>query len=858
MKNKRRIENMTKIYIPEEKPPLKAYLRADPHSQHFTYVGKNEDLVTYDMFWGNLSSDGLYLDYSLIKNRNIQVSEGISENDTIQTLSNEHCDEWIGRNIINSSLSKLFVIQGYAGCGKTTFLNHLIRTSNSYMSNIYIDIGRDWSYPQEPHMFFNEALGAFDYLLDELAKSKRIRDSVWKKFIEIGSDLDIKEFDLEIPNVIPVFRKIKKNSSWNSLRSNLHNYLNDTYGGKKYIGNTTDEIDNSVWHNFGQTQTVVALLVLLACAKCYTANYQSGGSFTLIFDNLDVITNPAIPAENVVLLWGVISHYASYVNKNSKKLPDFKIIITVRKVLYSHIVSHLPDLEMIASYDPFYVNVCDISNLYLSQEILNHRIKYWIDHIDDKTTIEKLLELKEIATVNDNNILLEESKSEEDYELKRTINLDAFCNHNYRAFSNVLSVFLDDDKYTKLILPDFKSESLSMDWQKVATLTFLLSFLYRKEKIWNSMGFGCKDFNTLDYPTTLNRLILNYLFVSKQGQFLYHLASERADIPTHNKVSLKQMLDMFANVKFMTINTGLNQEEIDIKYRDINMSNTEELIIDRLADMCARNPRSIHSKAYGYDSDEDELWRRPLYFVGGVKLNYTAASYDELKKYFKKKIDDEKSDEVMFAITDEGFILIRDIVANFEFYSGRYCNSSLMKPLHQATSKSELDILIQPVYNAVKTCCIRKVFFMNQYMKEYNLDKNQYFKRYFHPRTTPHYKNVSGANKKLSKYSFRPQLHIVRVIYAHIAYFNTVKELFSNYSEKKTMCECLTDWIEEYLKLYKYYFYSEFVNTICNRDNTVYHELSNLLQEQKNHYGPDGDYKNIEINIRNSRKESSY
>lgn len=837
---------MAKIYVDRGNTPFKAYLRADPHSQKFVYMDNNEELVTYDMFWGGSSSNGLYLDYSSIKNRNIIISDGISENNRSQTLRNEHCDEWIDKSIINSSLSKLFVIQGYAGCGKTTFLNYLIHNTN--MDNIYIDIGRDWSYPQEPHMFFNEALSAFDYLIENIVNAKE-REAVWDKFIEVGSDLNIKEFDLEIPNVIPVFKRIKKATGWKDLRGRLREYLNDTYGGKKYIIDAN--VDNRVWHNFGQTQTIVSLLILLACAKYY---YQNGNSFTLIFDNLDVITNPAIPAENVFLLWGVISRYISYINKTQKQLPFFKIIITVRKVLYSHIVSNLPNLEMTVSYDPFYVNVCDISNLYLSQEILNHRIEYWTKHLNDRRIINKLSELKEIVTVHDDNTVSENGRGESDYIVRRTINLDAFFNHNYRAFSNVLSIFIDNDKYTEIMLPDFKSNSLSKDWQKVATLTFLLSFLYRKEKIWNSMGFGCKDFNTLDYPTTLNRLILNYLYVAKRGQALYHFASERTDIPTHNQISLKQILDVLTKIKFITINTNLNQDEIENKY-ETSKFKTEELIIERLADMCARNPRSIHSKAYGYDSDEDELWRRPLYFVGGVLLNHTATSNEELKKFLKKKYNEDKADEVLFSITDEGFILIRDIVANFEFYSGRY--GTLMKPLHQATSERELNTLIQPVYNAVKTCCIRKVYFMNQYMKIYNLDKNQYLRRYFHPRTNPHYKVVKGANKKLFKNSFRPQLHIVRVIYAHIAYFNSIKGILSNYTKKRDMCECLTRWIEMYLQLYGEYFYYEFLDTICNHDNNVYDDLHNLLNEQKKHYGPNGDYKNIEIDNKYSKESKN-
>lgn len=48
----------------------------------------------------------------------------------------------------------------------------------------------------------------------------------------MGSELDIKQLDLELPNIIPKFINIKENCKWNSLRTNLHEYLNETYNGK--------------------------------------------------------------------------------------------------------------------------------------------------------------------------------------------------------------------------------------------------------------------------------------------------------------------------------------------------------------------------------------------------------------------------------------------------------------------------------------------------------------------------------------------------------------------------------------------------------------------------------------------------
>lgn len=844
---------MSEIVIDKTKIPLKAYLRADPNSQHFKFRDDSSEFVTHDIFWGDESGEGLYLDYSLIKNRSIEISEGISENPESQILWNNDCDRWINENIINSSASKLFVIQGYAGCGKTTFVHHLLNNiGHSNMDFIHIDIGQRWSFPSEPNMFFTQSLIVFSCAIENLVKLKRHeREKIWEKFISLGSDIEASRLGIEITNIISSFITIKRKSSWKNLRVNLHHHLNDTYGGS---------VKNSIWHSVGQTQAIVSLLILLKCAE-YTVSQRhksSESKLALIFDNLDIITNPAIPAENVFLLWDVISRYIDYKKNyqtiNQESLPDALIFITVRKVLYAHIASHLPDLEMAIMNNPTNIVTCDISRLYLSQSILAHRIDYWIKHITVRSDIEKLEQLKEIIVVND--MPIEEEKIEDEFSPKKTINLDAFLNYNYRAFSNAISMLLDDSDYKKHLLPELKSTNSSESWKKVSTLIFLLSLLYKKERIWNTLGFGCRDFSYVDYPTTLNRLILNYLYTARRGQVLCAFSDNRPDIPVNNYVSLKEIVETLKDVKFLRIDTRFNQAQIDKKYESYAVD-MEDLILDRIADMCARTSRASGVKNFGYDTDEDELWRRPLYFIGGLKLYHTATSYDELKTNFRHSIEEKKSEKVLLSITEEGCILISDFFANFEFYSARYGNNSA-KPLHHATSKEEIDNIIYPVYDAIKKCCERNGIFMNQYMEHYNLTIDQYLQKFFHPRTKPRFEDGDILERRLTGTSFRPQLHIVRVIYSHIGYFNITKEYISvsNLSEKNLMCKCLTDWIKAYLELYNHYFFNLLNKTVCEADNHVYSSLLRLLKRQLKQYSEGGKWKNVNIKI-DSKKGSS-
>lgn len=853
---------MAKYNVNGEQFPIKAYLKADSFSQQFVRrneKGQDKELVTHEMFWGEELNKGLYLDYTFIKNRKIEITEGISHRHGLQTFYEEESDNWLQKNIFNLYESKVFVIRGYAGCGKTTFMNKLLLHRKIDKDAFYIDIGKDWAYPLECSMFFNETLNAFDRYIEKVIKNESTREEVWEKFIEMGSDLDIQRFDLQVPNIISELQERKEKLNWNKLRVNLRGYLYDEFGNTSAKSIDINTKGNErIWHNWGQTQTIISLLVLMICANFLVENKRNiaSKSFLIIFDNVDVITDPVLSAENVVILWGVIHRFIDYKflyrRKNQQELPDFGIFIAVRKVLYSHITSQLPDLEMQTSYNPYYINVCDISDLYLSQDILNHRISFWTKYINDKKVRNKLKLLEEITTVHDKTSLFDYKVNDnykDIFEIQSSINLDAFFNHNYRALANVLSIFLEDRKYTQIFLADFNSRKHSKNWQKVSTLIFLISLLYKNSRVWNKMGFGCEDSSLIDYPTTLNRLILNYLYLAKCGQVLYPYLSERNNVPFDENVSLREIISLLDKVKFISIDKSYNEEQISRKYNAADPLLLKSLIAERLADMCARNAKVYNTYAYGYDPDDDELWRRPLYFVDGVKLNQTAASDKKLKLYFEQSIKNDKDDQIFFSITDEGFVLIQDIVASFEFYSARYCKSLNAKPLHQVKTKNELENLIKPVYNALKLCCIRHNFFMNQYIERYNIDLNKYLKQNFHPRTKPRFENKNHVEEKLSDFSFRPQLHIVRVIYAHIGYFNNVKELFSrsHIEENEIKCKCLTGWIENYLALYKKYFYDLLKNTECNSDNNVYDDLYKKLKEQKGQYMISGDHKNINI-----------
>ena len=845
---------MTKHRVEKNNIPLKAYMRADSHSQCFVINdnGIEHELVSKEMFWGVSEDDNnrLYLDYKKVSGRQLNVRRGIYATDPSRELNEQECDNWLEKNMLDIQTDNIIVVQGYAGTGKSTLLNYVI---NNYQETeaCYIDICEEWSYEKESYLFFTSALNQFIKYLDKVfsLESKK-RNKVWNRFISLLSVDYASVFDGDLNNLAEIFKGLKRTNNWKNLKGRVRLKLDALYSERVEKSNRPNNIN---WYSRGQTQLIVSLIILIISAM-HLEKESNNEKFLLIFDNLDIITNPAIPSENIVSLWGTINNYIKFKSKHHtmshEQLPNIGILISVRKALYSHITSHLPDLEMNIGYDKEYIQVCDISNLYASQKIIEHRINYWLtngENLDDSTK-DKLIQLSQLASIHSKNSIVYQDNTNID-GLNIHINLDAFFNHNYRAFVNAFSELLEKNDYSDFIKKDLSKTSKSKNWQKISTLIYCLSLLYRNSNVWSSLGFGCEYHDTCDFPTTLNRLLLNCLYYSRLGFYLRTKESVKMDLPDNEFLSLDYLVNKFSKNTFIKVHIE-NDIELNKKSYLSASNNTNILITERLSEMCARNPSAVTANAVGYNSEDDELWRRPLFFVGGIKLDHTAISKQEISDAFRGALVNNNGKNIKFLITDEGMILIRDIVANFEFYSARYSKKELSKPLHHVVTQTEVNDLITPVFEAIKKCIDKHKIFMDDYTKNYNISINEYLGEQFHARTYPKFEKSEYGKHTLMEGSFRPQLHIVRVIYSHIHYFNYTKNyiFMSSLENKSEICKALTNWINEYLELYKNNFYEWIAKTNYNSDNNVYDRLIPLVKQQIDH--PE---QNINICLRKKR-----
>ncbi len=105
---------------------------------------------------------------------------------------------------------------------------------------------------------------------------------------------------------------------------------------------------------------------------------------------------------------------------------------------------------------------------------------------------------------------------------------------------------------------------------------------------------------------------------------------------------------------------------------------------------------------------------------------------------------------------------------------------------------------------------------MKEYMNKYGISKDEYIEEKFHPRT-----KWGSA-----------QLHIERIIFSHISYFNKCRLYFIESKKQYEFNDIFLRYIEKYLELY-----SDNVIKMSDRRINIYNDLAVKLTNAKNGQG---------------------
>lgn len=790
-------------------------LRADSCSQKI-YVSDNagnyQSLVNKSQFWGDGSSNNrLYYDYQEQSNSGWAVQQdGWNDytQDEARHLNPTQTEEWINNKVFCNNISTLSVIQGYAGCGKTIFINSQLqkRTQREELANYY-DVYVDYDNNAAENGYIPSAIRnhAIAIMLAFLIRDDGL--DIYEKFINLLTEYSV--YSAAFSDLLPMFRKNGEISTLakqifdnrgemekvQSLETEFRvQFISGTmaiagaFKGK--IGNDSLTLNDFTSIKEQYIKTLLEYYLIIDFILIFAVNTIRNKSTQIIFyDNLDIIDNPQHIAFFINKLQEVLHKISKCFNKNHST-PVFNVIVAVRKITYALISSFSEVRDNERGFGDVRVNFLDISNLYSSTQLLKHKAQVLMNNFQDyipdeynRTDVKKFL----VALIN----IPEETLKE--------ICLPDLFNHNIRACANILERSM---KHSSNIVP--KKVNIKKMPNRCNSAIWINSIcaVLQENGIWSNLGYNTNDKENINYPTTLSRLILTYLYNKRRK------SRERERGYETVEVSFEEIIQVFEKLPFFSF-SGNAKNMAEYAEKNYSANDTRLKIINALSNMIKRNMESdgINPK------NEMELWRRPIYFTKNAFSLTDSNGEDNVQNELNKQMKCFKQHNAYitdFCITDEGYTFIEKIATNFEFYSVRY-NGCRSIPLCYLINTNELDTMISNVYTQVQKCINNHQWLMGFYIRKYGKshnntshhdyknDVNDYCQQKFHPRT-------DGQ---------KPQLHIVRTIYDHIFYLNDYRDYLIGIGHEnlRELNKCLVKWIGRYLELYRKNLYQLLDNT---------------------------------------------
>lgn len=739
------IKNDTDDIIPDRKPS---------DSTHVTMRSSVSDFLRVDpfsnksIFWEKDGKPGMFYDYALDNTQSVKGRITLNHNE--MTISADKLDAWVTDNWLSNKDVFIHILVGYAGCGKSTFVNHILNTQErgrySTFWNFY-DIQEYSSMSQDSSMDL--------YLKDNLCyniakrlKSSRNKKALldrFKKKLNFFSDL-APGFSCNIDILIAELEKAVEEKNYKSI-------------------NIKDEAIIAE----GRLSKQVPYLAL---TYLWNASIHRSQAYTVIcvFDGLDIVDDPKQTVKLIKEIFKLMKRY-----RKLKNQPDVKLIITCRKFTLSLLETSSGDVsfeEIYADYKDS-ISFLDISTLYQVSKVLKYKAKTICIHPDllnlkkdSKADRDKLAECKriaelpeEIADIFDNNSISNE-----------TLSFSKIVNHNLRSASSLYhTLFSQSDCFCNLIKPKKPNERICYKGFFIHKICYELNI----KKIWKNMGYGGHDNinsgNTIYgkedelFPTTLSRMILTKLYRNPDKE-----------------ISLFDLYNSFSWMPVLRIKKGAKIDDIPI---DIENKLSPEYFAECIADML------IRSSSHDDEIKHEGIWRRPLYF-GSQAISATNIS--DLKYIYRNEfisILEQQSINTplpTFKIAECGEEFIDTFAIHFEFNAVRFCNTEV--PLWMVEEKSDFESIANRVYNSVARCMEKQIWLASRYSKTHD---KKYIDEDFHPQT--------NWRKR------RPQLHIIRVVFSHIAYLDAIREQLwkggkCNTTDKMKI-QILNDVIGKYLNL---------------------------------------------------------
>lgn len=723
---------------------LKDLLKADPFSR--------ELLIRYDARYQYVpvmtKSDFFDQVYADVAEKKIKWRDG-SRNE----VYDEDIDVW-EKEVAETENSLVIFIEGYAGCGKSVFVQHFLKQQlgiDGYEYNYYnYDIA---AYPRgnvEEHHILPSLVQGF---ISHLTTCVIDNPNVVRKFKELVSQEEIKYIDKSL--------KISNNFVNSKVFAEAEKRLKADHKAEMFRVAVNTQLEKM------GCEHILALDFVLRLA-----NYIENGENPVIYicyDNLDAIEDIQELYDFINMLISSRRNVDTYINKTEKNYsnlstPRIVLFSTYRKITAARVeLANLSERCGDISDEHEFIQYIEGSNLYNYQDIVENRRKFFDPLLNSRhiggdkirRQFDKVAVLSKLHFVK--------------------VKYAGLWNNNYRVCSNILNdifTYYERDIDICIALQRNKTdgfdEESSSYYGASAVFLYVVCRLFQKKKLWGREHLNLvplREVPSVPEPkcselTSLSRLILTYIYNKTE------VSGEQ------ETVSLKELFDEF---------NGLYSGD----------------------EICACLNNMLTRDSTG-------TWRRPIYYNHKAipSDKDTAVSLtNQWDAYISNGKDIPDNLYTEFSLCECGEAYINLMIPDFECFAVRAGNK---QSLYMTTNPAEIEVMAENVVNAVKCCCKNMTLFSQKYMNIKSIDSyDKYIKCSIHPRTASgnpqlhterfifshifyldkyrlcHIRNMSGTDKE------RANTCIIKVIGEYLDLYNDY--IRTKNPERELIAEMLRD-----------------------------------------------------------------
>lgn len=750
------------------------------------------DLLTVDTHGGEISiqDESENYPYSLIPSRTIFFSQDglyadVEKNGMILLRNRKKPVDFdqLLKEWDKSEESCVVLIEGFAGCGKSTLVQYILLKQ---LKTVKYD-----------YSFFNYDLEAQNNLIihneiGEVIKKSSIYEAIKKSFFEqFMKTIKInKNIFMEFTSLLEL---CKDYQPFNSLFYDY--YDTDTYSEiiayvREDIIKNEKLISKNLWKQTSQISSSECLLALDYLLRLSMYKNRMLDKLYVCYDNLDAIEDATdlkdFDDELVAFSFRIDKFIIFLQTKqffSNLRLPHFIIMATYRKI--TAIMANISEaayrevaMDKYAAVEQGkYIYHIDATSVFSYNKIVAKRKQYFENYFKAAVNISKAAKAKimdELSSWNKLNQNLEIMHSRyaclwnQNYRTCSLIANELYKEsaYNFRQYVNCIDNSKINDGYSSSE-DDEGNSILCSYYGGSAIILSSVCKVFHSHHIWDEF---------LDL-TPLNPDPPSYKKVSFSRMILTYIYNRNVSVP------LEELFDFFC------------RNELFSYYKLCHI----------LANMLARNM--------------DGVWRRPIYYSRELIYSERAKDIEKVLIDECKRIKEGKNvlNKYEFLLCDSGKAYVERLMQEFEFFSNRLSNKN--RPLYLYKSLAEIEDIVNNVYQAVLGCCKNMELFRQKLIELNEITEEQYLSLPIHPIT-----NITHS----------PQLHTERIIFSHIAYLNNVRlyyldsAIISDVDKRKEYNEMFVDYIGRYLELYSMY-----IKSISTKRNFVADQLEEIVNNIK-------------------------